>query len=171
MPVNASNQTYPPGLHPRRDIYHDPSYYGRRDEARPGRRRGHAILRVGPAFGGHDRKGNRAVKLVSSARDLRRGVPSGPLRLATAAGLAALALGGLSACADNNPEHRSDFPSAVTGQNPTAQQSLTGAPPEATVVSSPTPTAVPSSAQPTASGSPKSARTSATPSPAGSPTP
>lgn len=116
------------------------------------------------------------MKLVSSAPDLRRGAPSRPLRLAAAAGLAVVALGGLSACAEGNPKYRTDYSTPESGPNPSAAQSLTGAPPEATVVSSPTPTAVPTSARPTTTARPKTTGTptaggSATPSPTGSPTP
>jgi hypothetical protein len=107
------------------------------------------------------------VKLVSSARDLRRDVRSRPLRLAAAAGLAVVALGGLSACAEGNPKHRTDFTTPGPESNPSAVASQTGPPPEATVVSSPTPTAVPTTAEPTATGSPESdgAETTASPTP------
>lgn len=108
------------------------------------------------------------MKLVSSARDLRRGVPSTQLRLVAAAGLAAVALGGLSACAEGNPKHRSDYPPVESGPQPSAANSLTGAPPEATGVSSPTPTAVPTSAEPTTTASPTGVES---PSPTSSPTP
>jgi len=76
-----------------------------------------------------------------------------------------VALGGLSACAEGNPKHRTDYSTPESGSNPSAAQSITGAPPEAVVITSPPPTATPTStgtAEPT---------TTTTPTTTGSPTP